>query len=246
MSNIKINVLDKGFVELVDSMGNDMRVIQAARVSTGGDITKGDKKDRGLIRYLMMNEHWTPFEKIVFEFHIKCPIFVARQWMRHRISSYNEASGRYKKFEWECYEPDVWREQDTTNKQGSIGKITDELNKQFTDNTRRSLSGSKWAYENNLHYGAAREQARIVMPLAQYTEFFWTVNFRSLANFITLRSDSHAQQEIQDYANALHTTIGLLEDMKWTVEIFNEMLELKRAMAKSIENDGIRSTIAKL
>ena len=107
-----INVLDKGFVRLIDKMGDDYRVIQAARVSPGGEVSKGEKRDRGLINYLMKNEHWTPFEKIVFEFHIKCPIFVARQWMRHRICSYNEASGRYKIFEWECFVPESWRKQD--------------------------------------------------------------------------------------------------------------------------------------
>jgi len=241
-----MRVLDKGFVELIDRMGDDKRVCQAARVSTGGDASKGDKKDRGLVRYLMMNEHMTPFEKIVFEFHIKCPIFIARQWMRHRIGSYNEASGRYKKFEWETYIPNKWRKQDEVNKQGSFGDFNVEENYRLFEVNKYHLNDAKRRYETNLFYGAAKEQARIVMPLAQYTEFFWTVNFRSLANFINLRSDKHAQKEIQDYANALFHILSTIPEIKWTLEIYTEMLKLRTTVNASIEDIGIDGTIKKL
>jgi thymidylate synthase (FAD) len=243
MSKLRMGVLDKGFVEIVDMMGSDMRVCQAARVSTGGEASKGDKKDRGLIRYLMMNEHMTPFEKIVFEFHVKCPIFIARQWMRHRIGSYNEASGRYKEFEWETYVPNEWRKQDEVNKQGSVGGFDEEESEKLNRLNELSLLAAKQVYETNIFTDVAREQARIVMPLAQYTEFFWTVNFRSLANFITLRSDSHAQQEIQDYANAIYKILQTVPEIKWSLEIFTEVMQLKQALSASVETIGINATI---
>lgn len=244
---MKIDVLDKGHITLIDMMGSDMRVVQAARVSTGGDVSKGEKKDRGLIRYLMKNKHMTPFEKIVFEFHIKCPFFVARQWFRHRICSYNEASARYKEFNWECYMPDKWRKQDEINKQGSLEELDfNNTQQDITDDVSHSFRVASKVYYDSIHDNVAREQARIVMPMAQYTEFFWTVNFRSLANFITLRSDSHAQQEIQDYSIVLFSILMDIPELKWTMEIFSDMLNLERAVSKSVEKDDIDGTIRKL
>ena len=162
------------------------------------------------------------------------------------MGSYNEASGRYKQFEWECYVPNEWRTQDKINKQGSLGKVDEKLSQQLTETTKQSLTKSKWAYENNLHYGVAREQARIVMPMAQYTEFFWTVNFRSLANFVALRSNEHAQKEIQDYSNTLYGIINNIPEIKWACEIFSDMLRLEKALAKSIEENDIEETIKRL
>jgi len=242
---MKVNVLDKGWVCLVDRMGNDLRVCQAARVSTGGGASKGDKKDKGLISYLWKNKHQTPFEKVVFEFHVKCPIFVARQWFRHRIGSFNEASARYKEFEWECYEPNEWRMQDDKNTQGSLGafEILDQTNR-YNRVMNDAYKQAKHFYDLALDEGVAREQARTVMPVGQYTEFFWTVNFRSLANFITLRSHEHAQKEIQEYADALLMILEEQEDLKWTVEIFEKMLYIEHQMSYHIENNGVDSFMA--
>lgn len=234
-----MKVLDKGFIELVDMMGDDMRVVQAARVSTGGEASKGEKQDRRLIRYLMKNKHWTPFEKIVFEFHVKCPIFVARQWFRHRIGSFNEASGRYKQFEWECFLPDEWRKQDEVNKQNSVKGFGDGENENLTVLNKLFFEDAKERYESNLYFDAANELSRIVMPMAQYTEFFWTVNFRSLANFIELRSGEGAQRETQDYANVLFDMLKGIPEIKWTTNIFSDILKMKEVLRKLIEKKDI-------
>ncbi len=204
-----------GFVNLVDMMGDDFRVLEAARVSTGSEARKGDEKDRKLLRYLMKNEHHTPFEKIVFEFHIKCPIFVARQWFRHRIGSYNEKSARYKEFVWETYMPNEWRIQDAENKQGSLIGAKDA---KIDYMVAQAYDAAKRAYEEMLHLGVARELARIVMPVGIYTEFFWTVNFRALLNFLKLRTDSHAQYEIRQYANEILRVIKATDKIPWTLE----------------------------
>ena len=206
-----------GFVQLVDMMGGDFRVLEAARVSTGSESRKGDEKDEKLIRYLMKNEHHTPFEKIVFEFHVKCPIFVARQWFRHRIGSFNEASARYKEFEWETYQPKEWRLQDTKNKQGSTGILdeSDTMKVQYMVNQAYDIAHR--AYLEMIDKGVAREVARIVMPVGIYTEFFWTVNFRSLLNFLKLRTDAHAQYEIRQYANEILHILEMDGRIPWSL-----------------------------
>jgi thymidylate synthase (FAD) len=153
---------------------------------------------------MMEHEHGTPFEHINFTFHIKCPLFVARQWMRHRIGSFNEISGRYVQISEGFYQPDVWRANvNPRNKQDSSahdwGSDLDEIEEIFT----HTIENAHEAYNLLLQLGVAREQARIVMPLATYTEFYWTVNARSLFNFIRLRISSDAQKEIRDYAEVL-------------------------------------------
>lgn len=213
---------DIGFVNLIDSMGDDYRVLEAARTSTGAPAIKGPVKDQKLINYLMKNEHHTPFEKLTFEFHIKCPIFVARQWFRHRIGSFNEASARYKEFKWETYHPKEWRLQDTKNKQSSDGTLDpiDGMKVQYMVNQAYEIA--RRAYSELIEKGVAREIARIVMPVGIYTEFFWTVNFRSLMNFLKLRMHHHAQLEIRSYANAIYETLEEEGKIPWTLESFRE------------------------
>ncbi len=197
-----MKVLDKGFVELVSVMGDDLTVVRAARVSTGSG-TKGPEKDKKLIDYLMRHGHETPFEHVVFTFHVKCPIFVARQWFRHRIASYNEKSGRYSKMEYEFYVPERMRIQHPKDRQMSVpndGSVDEERAKKIIEEVYEKAFK---AYEELLEMGVARELARIVLPLSLYTEFYWTVNMRSLMNFLSLRADSHAQWEIQQYALAI-------------------------------------------
>jgi len=208
-------VLDKGFLRLVDFMGGDNAVVQAARVSVGQGF-KGEERDRKLVQYLMRNQHMTPFEHAVFKFHIKCPIFVARQWFRHRWGSYNEISGRYTEFKEEFYLPQFYRKQVTKNyefKPFTDGEIED-LEKSILEFYDRAYA----LYRDLIEREIARELARIVLPLSLYTQFYWTVNARSLMNFINLRADKHAQWEIRQYALVIARIFKEL--MPWTFDAF--------------------------
>jgi len=196
---VEYRVLDKGFIRLIEKMGDDYSVVESARVSHGRGRTTPER-DKKLIEYLMKHGHGTPFEHVVFKFHVKCPIFVARQWMRHRIASYNEISGRYTVYEDEWYVPDKPRIPDPKNKQGS--RIVDDpnLKDRMTEIMENSMKLSYENYQRLLELGLARELSRIILPMAMYTQFYWTVNARSLMNFLNLRCDSHAQYEMREYA----------------------------------------------
>ena len=210
-------VLDKGFVRLIDMMGDDLSAVRSARVSYGKELTTPER-DRKLIEYLMKHGHETPFEHIVFTFHVKCPIFVARQWFRHRIASYNEISGRYTRLKDEFYVPDTIRVPDEKDKQKSVpndGRVDEERAKKLIV---ESFNNSYRVYQELLNMGLAREMARIVLPLSIYTEFYWTVNARSLMNFLNLRADSHAQWEIQRYALVIAEIFE--EKCPWTFHAF--------------------------
>ena len=213
----RIYVLDKGFVELVSVMGDDLTVVRSARVSTGGG-TKGPERDRRLIDYLMRNHHETPFEHVVFTFHVKCPIFVARQWFRHRIASYNEKSGRYSKMDYEFYVPERIRIQHPEDKQMSVENDGSVNEKEAVRMIESLYEAAYSTYRKLLDMGVAREMARIVLPLGLYTEFYWTVNMRSLMNFLSLRADSHAQWEMQRYAVAVAEFFK--ECCPWSYESF--------------------------
>lgn len=203
---IEEKVLDKGFVKLVNSTGGDLSVVAAARVSNGlgpEEASKGEESDSKLINYLMKHRHGSPFEHNLFTFYIKCPLFVAREWQRHRIGSYNELSGRYTEFKPEFYIPDLAREPGPTNKQGS------QIIENPSAHKWLKVEVSKWStaaydeYKFLLNKGIAREMARMVLPLNLYTEFYWTVNARSLMNFLSLRLGEDAQWEIRQYAEAI-------------------------------------------
>ena len=217
-SNEKINVLDKGFVRLVDFMGGDDRAVQAARVSFGA-VSKGPEQDKRLIKYLMEHAHHTPFEHCYFQFHICCPIYVARQWMRHRWGSFNEISARYTQVKDEFYIPSHFRGQDIKNRQGSVEAHLDDakLQKLYEESVEASFS----AYNKLIEAGVAREMARGVLPVCQYTQFYWSVNARSLLNFLQLRQDGHAQYEIRVYADAIAQIFK--EKMPWSWEAFEAL-----------------------
>ncbi len=195
-------VLDRGFVRLVDYMGGDARIVQTARVSYG-EGTKTVREDAGLIDYLMRHQHTSPFEHVVLELHCKMPIFVARQWIRHRTARLNEISGRYSVMENEFYvpEPEQIKLQSTSNKQGrDEGDVPVELCRKVID-LLRSDQGSAYARYNELiNDGLARELARINLPLSLYTQWYWQMDLHNLFHFIRLRADQHAQWEIQQYA----------------------------------------------
>ena len=203
-----MKVLDKGFVRLVDSMGSDAAIVQSARVSYG-DGTKTKRDDDKLIHYLLKNRHWTPFEMVMFKFHIKVPIFIARQWMRHRASTFNEISGRYSVMKDEFYIPEKSRicSQSIKNKQCSGEELSYDIQAEAVEEIRIACDKAYQTYKHLLDLGTAREMARIVLPNNLYTEFYWKVDLRNLFNFISLRSDAHAQWEIQQYSNTIKEII---------------------------------------
>lgn len=187
-------------VELVRISGSDIDVVNAARVSYGKVSTQINDRDQKLIKFLLEHNHTSPFEHNQLSFRIKAPIFVARQWMRHRMNSYNEISYRYVKSSLEFYTPPKWRSQDTKNKQASIGSFDNqELTKKFNDAIQNSVA----TYELLLENGIGRELARTILPVCTYTEFIFTCNLHSLMHFMKLRLHAGAQYEIKMYAQAL-------------------------------------------
>lgn len=203
----KIKVLDKGFVYLVDHMGDDTSIVQAARVSTGKG-SKNAKKDRELIRYLMRFRHTSPFEQVEFKFHVKAPIFCFRQWHRHRTASLNEMSGRYRELPEECYIPEFSRlqTQDETNHQGSSEEILEE-SVWIQDSMKEIQKSSFNEYHSYLNGGLTREVARINLPLSTYSEMYWKMDLHNLFHFLGLRLHPHAQYEIREYAKAIFELI---------------------------------------
>lgn len=224
-------VLDHGFVRLVDVMGDDAAIVQAARTSYG-DGTKTVQEDRGLIRYLMRHWHTTPFEMCEIKLHLKMPIFVARQWIRHRTANINEYSGRYSIMPNEFYVPGIGdiAPQSLTNKQGRDGALPEDVTKAMAEtmNQQNAMAfqvydelhtGWPWFDESgNLKpgyvdpddsgphdgsYGMARELARTILPLSAYTEFYWKIDLHNLFHFLRLRIDPHAQREIRVFADEI-------------------------------------------
>lgn len=192
-------------MRLVDYMGGDERVVASARVSYGSG-TKSFREDRRLIRYLMKHGHTSPFEQVVLTFHIKLPIFVARQWVRHRTARLNEVSGRYSVLKEEFYVPDssVVRTQSTTNKQGRASSTLSDLQTNKWLNQVVSDQDHLYdSYESALHLNVARELARINLPLSTYTEWYWQIDLHNLFHFLKLRLDSHAQLEIRSYSEVM-------------------------------------------
>ncbi len=187
-------------VELVRASGSDVDVVNAARVSFGKVVTEISDRDKKLINYLMKHAHTSPFEHNQLSFRIKCPIYVARQWMRHRMNSYNEISYRYVKAPLEFYTPQKWRFQDKENKQASLGAFED---KSSMKNYKEALKVVEKSYLALLETGVCREQARGILPVCTYTEFIYTCNLHSFINFLRLRIKKDAQYEIRVYAQAM-------------------------------------------
>jgi len=205
---LEFKVLGHGFIKLVDRMGNDASIVQSARVSYG-EGTKTKRTDEKLIEYLWKNKHGTPFEMVVFKFHVKLPIFIARQWMRHRAATFNEISARYSKMKDCFYVPELNRiqGQSETNKQGSSEELSN-VNKTLAYNIFLKASENAFNdYKELLNLGVSRELARTVLSTSIYTEFYWKVDLRNLLSFISLRSDSHAQFEIREYSDAIFKII---------------------------------------
>jgi thymidylate synthase (FAD) len=220
VSEQSIEVLDHGFVRLDDAMATDLSVVNAARVSFARRKEEMDDSDAGLIRFLMRDRHGTPFEHNSFRFHIRAPIFVAREWMRHRIGSFNEFSMRYAKATDDFYMPES---DDVRTQVGKPGAYSfDPVPPDVAETTRGELravyEAAFTAYERLVELGVARELARCVMPVGAYTEFYWTVNARALMNFVSLRAAETAQREIRRYAEACEHFLA--EQMPVTYEAF--------------------------
>src|SRR2546428_3126769 len=199
-----VRVLDHGFVRLDDAMAGDLSVVNGARVSFARRKEVMDESDEGLIRFLMRDRHGTPFEHNSFRFHIRAPLFVAREWMRHRVGSFNEFSLRYARATDEFYVPAPEDVRSQVGKPGaySFEPVDPELAEQTREELRAVYDAAYETYNRLVEQGVARELARLVMPMGAYTEFYWTVNARSLMNFVSLRAAETAQREIRRYAEA--------------------------------------------
>jgi thymidylate synthase (FAD) len=246
-----IRVHDHGFVALVDCMPRlvaegqtaDSAIVQAARVSYGQG-TKQVSEDRGLIRYLLRHRHTTPFEMVEFKFHCAMPIFIARQWIRHRTANINEYSGRYSIMPDRFYQPtiDNVRKQSTTNRQGSEGAIDAGLAQEFLD----YLNEGEKRYAEYLRLtqaGVTRELARIALPQSLYTEWYWKCDLHNILHFLSLRMDSHAQQEIRDYATAMCALIEPIVPI--TMEAFRDY-RMESMHLTRLEIEAIRSGSAEI
>ena len=224
-----------GFVRLVDTMPQqdlDAAIVQAARVSYA-DGTKSTRSDRGLIRYLMRHWHNTPFEMVEFKFHIKMPIFVARQHLRHRMASVNEMSARYSVIPDEFFVPEEFRSQSKTNKQGSEGSLDIS-----TDSSKECCEKAFEVYKDLLDQGCCRELARCHLPQSTYTEFYWKINLHNLMHYLRLRMEEGAQKEIRDYANQIFDLVK--EKAPITMEAFEDY-RLNAMQLSGLEIDCIKN-----
>jgi len=210
-----IKVLDKGFVRLVDVMGDDASIVQSARVSYGKG-TKSVSEDEGLIRYLMRHQHTTPLEMVEFKFHCRMPIFVARQWIRHRTANVNELSGRYSEMPDWFYEPtpELCTTQSAQNRQGGTGE-TVAGNQEISETFKKTQTEAYEEYENYLGLNMRRELARVNLPVSLYTEWYWKIDLHNLMHFLKLRLDPHAQYEIRVFAEAMAELVKKQVPLAW-------------------------------
>jgi thymidylate synthase (FAD) len=220
-----IPVLDKGFVRVIDYMGDDAAVVQAARVSYGTG-TKRIHDNRALIRYLMRHLHTTPFEMCEIKLHLRVPMDTWRQWIRHRTANVNEYSTRYSLAidAAQRTQPDEWRRQSQDNRQGSDGNLSIEAGKRLSAAEGELQGRARAVYEERIAAGIAREQARKDLPLSTYTEAYWKIDLHNLLNFLNLRMSDHAQQEIRAYANI----IGKEVVARWTPITWEAFLDYRR------------------
>lgn len=250
-------VFEHGRVALMDMMGDDDAIAEAARTSYG-EGTKTAQDNRGLIRYLLRHKHTTPFEMVELKFYVKIPIFVARQWIRHRTANVNEYSGRYSIMKSEFYTPEDWNKQSSTNKQGS-GEGLDPLelrdvNAAYVDHCETSFE----LYDEFIKpvdedgYDLAREQARMHLPLSTYTELYWKIDLHNLLHFLKLRTDDHAQYEIRMFSWAMEKMVRLalpvayeawVDYSKKAYTMSRMEMDVLRSMVMTIHQDDILDMI---
>lgn len=229
---MKREVLDHGSVELLDFMGSDSMILETARVCT--DEPSNPKRDAGLMQFLIRNDHLTPLESCVFRFKVKAPIFVARQWVKHRMSSWNEKSMRYTEArDLEMIQPDWRKESSVRGMTEPVGEICYGHSDYIVE---RAYEESKVHYNELLELGVAKEHARTVLPVGSYTEWIWTVNLRSLANYLTLRTSDHAQKEIRVYAEAILELIKETGEFPNAIETIEGMIQVDRAVLRLLNH----------
>lgn len=239
---IRFPVLDDGFIRLIDYMGDDASIVQAARVSYGAG-TKKVQEDRALIRYLLRHSHTTPFEMCEIKLHVRVPMDVWRQWIRHRTASVNEYSTRYSVAidAAQKTSPQEWRLQSQTNKQGSGGFLPLDVGRRLSVEEEQLQRAIRETYEGRLAAGVAREQARKDLPLSTYTEAYWKIDLHNLFHFLHLRLDAHAQNEIRSYAQVIGSEIVA----RWVPAAWSAFLDYRRdAFSLSrIEFDVVKALI---
>lgn len=242
------HVLQKGFIKMVDCMPRvipyeakkmccDSAVVQAARVSYSQGL-KDYESDKKLINYLYKNKHTSPFEMVKFKFHVKAPIFIARQWFRHRMSNYNEISGRYTELKEELYKPINIPVQSSINKQLSDTTIdlNDDINvKKIFDEYMDGTKNQYKIYKNLMEHNVSRENARIGLPLNMFTEFYWSIDLHNLLNFLNLRNSSYAQYEIKVYAKAIEDIIKPLCPLTMSARENNKTITLSKEQLKCLD-----------
>lgn len=235
-------VLDHGFVRVVDLMGDDAAIVQAARISYGGG-TKGRRADRDLIRYLMRHRHTSPFEMCVIKLHVRLPIIVARQWIRHRTGAFNEISARYTELADEFYIPPVerLRLQSTTNRQGSGSPLPRDQAQAIHDTLAAHATRAYADYQTLLSVGLARELARNELSGSVYTEWYWRTDLHNLFHFLLLRDEAHAQEEIRAYARAIAAIVA-----DWVPDAYEAWVDYQRdALTFSrLELETLRTVLA--
>jgi len=237
--------LDHGFVRLIDYMGSDEAIVQAARVSYGKG-TKKNQPDRDLIRYLLRHQHTSPFEMVEFKFHCKLPIFVARQWIRHRTASVNEYSLRYSEAHNEFYfpDPEAIRKQSALNRQGrSDEMLQPEIQEKVLTILKKHIQQLWDDYEQFEQMDIARELARIHLPVSLYTEWYWKIDLHNLLHFLRLRLDPTAQYEIQVYAEAMAEIVKIAVPLSW--EAFEDYVLQAKSFSR-LELEIIRKALAQL
>jgi thymidylate synthase (FAD) len=219
-----VDVLDHGFVRLDGALADDLSVANAARVSFARRKETLEAEDEGLIRFLMRERHGTPFEHNAFRFHVRCPIFVAREWFRHRVGSFNEFSMRYAQASDDFYVPEAADVRSQVGKPGAytFEPVDDELALRTREELREVYDHAYATYERLVSLGVARELARAVMPVGAYTEFFWTLNARALMNFLSLRNADAAQREIRRYAEACEVFFEKAMPVTYAAFVANE------------------------
>lgn len=225
----RIDVLDKGWVELVDLMphpnaevSGDLAIVNAARVSFLGE-SKGNERDKKLLFYLLRNHHTSPFEMVEFKFRVRAPLITWWQWARHRTWNFNAQSGRYTPFEEnDFYVPDIWRKQSKDNKQASEGQVTSEENAELTDDLIKHYEEGFRLYEKALQTGVSREMARLYLPgFSVYYTWVAKIDAHNLMHFLRLRMAGDAQYEIRVYADAIYEHF-FKPALPWTAEAFED------------------------
>ena len=225
---MKIDVFD-GFVELVDVFGDDLSIVNSARVSFGAQTDEFTERDKKLMRYLWQHDHTSPFRMASVKFRVKAPVFVLRQWMKHVIGcSWNEASARYTEIKEEFFKPVTWRLQHKTSKQSSYGQVNEELSCEAFERLEASYALAYTNYKWMLEHGICREQARVLLPVGMYSICIWKADLQAIMHFLALRLDEHAQEEIREFAQAVKQIVCTL--FPESMRLLDQSIEIKKEL----------------